>query len=319
MSCGGGGAATIPVVDLSADEAEAIASLKAACETTGFFFLKGHGIEEDLVSSVFAGAKRFFSRSQEQKDAFKAKEGQLGYSDTTAPGGKRIEQLKFGTQLYLTDCCALNDNEKKDQSKTQGNESEAAWLSLDGTQERWRESVHEYFSSMRSVAGRVRHLIATSLDLEEDYFDKFFHSHVELMDINKYSQVLTSDQPGLDLNSSLDLDSGMHPQGAAGKHAHTDYGMLTILCDRNPGLQVCKNCKSCEDCRSKSGDGREWLDVVPEEGHLICNIGDMLERWTNGRYVSNFHRITTHSSVDKYSVSFFTDPNIVSKLFDAMF
>merc|ERR1712048_1019697 len=76
MSCGGGGAATIPVVDLSADEAEAIASLKAACETTGFFFLKGHGIEEDLVSSVFAGAKRFFSRSQEQKDAFKAKEGQ---------------------------------------------------------------------------------------------------------------------------------------------------------------------------------------------------------------------------------------------------
>ena len=37
------------------------------------------------------------------------------------------------------------------------------------------------------------------------------------MDINKYSQVLTSDQPGLDLNSSLDLDSGMHPQGAAGK------------------------------------------------------------------------------------------------------
>merc|ERR1712072_444748 len=101
----------------------------------------------------FAGAKRFFSRSQEQKDAFKAKERQLGYSDTTAPGGKRIEQLKFGTQLYLTDCCALNENEKKDQSKTQGNESEAAWLQLDGTQERWRETVHEYFSSMRSVAG----------------------------------------------------------------------------------------------------------------------------------------------------------------------
>merc|ERR1712193_560894 len=154
----------------------------------------------DCVGRTFQAFRATGGR--EQKNAFKAKEGQLGYSDTTAPGGKRIEQLKFGTQLYLTDCYALNENEKKDQSKTQGNESEAAWLSLDGTQERWRQTVHEYFSSMRSVAGRVRHLIATSLDLEEDYF-------------NKFSQVLTSDQPGLDLNSSLDLDSGMHPQGAA--------------------------------------------------------------------------------------------------------
>ena len=115
MSCGGGGAATIPVVDLSANEAEAIACLKAACETTGFFFLKGHGIGEDLVSSVFAGAKRFFALSQAEKDAFKAKEGQhpFGYQSAVLekikldPVGQdapdQREQLKFGRRQYLSD------------------------------------------------------------------------------------------------------------------------------------------------------------------------------------------------------------------------
>jgi isopenicillin N synthase-like dioxygenase len=46
--------------------------------------------------------------------------------------------------------------------------------------------------------------------------------------------------------------------------------MLTLLStDENPGLQI------------KLKDG-SWMDVPPKKDALIINLGDMLERWTNG-------------------------------------
>ena len=60
--------------------------------------------------------------------------------------------------------------------------------------------------------------------------------------------------------------------------AHTDYGILTVLlADDVPGLQVFR-------------DGR-WHDVATPRGAFVCNIGDMLARWTNDRWTSTLHRV----------------------------
>ena len=60
--------------------------------------------------------------------------------------------------------------------------------------------------------------------------------------------------------------------------AHSDYGILTILlADPVPGLQICR--------------GGEWYDIVPPPGTFVCNIGDMLARWTNDRWTSTLHRV----------------------------
>lgn len=89
-----------------------------------------------------------------------------------------------------------------------------------------------------------------------------------------------------------------HPEGAAdrwGVGEHTDYGLLTLLAhDGTPGLEV------------KVGDS--WVAVDPDPDLIICNLGDMLDRLTLGRYRSTAHRVRNVAGHDRISLPFFLDP-----------
>jgi isopenicillin N synthase-like dioxygenase len=86
-------------------------------------------------------------------------------------------------------------------------------------------------------------------------------------------------------------------EGGWGVGEHTDYGLLTLLLqDDNGGLEV----------RGPAGD---WVPVPPMPGALVCNLGDMLERMTGGRYRSTPHRVRSPSAADRISCPFFFDPS----------
>jgi isopenicillin N synthase-like dioxygenase len=85
--------------------------------------------------------------------------------------------------------------------------------------------------------------------------------------------------------------------------AHTDYGSLTILLSEpgSGGLEI------------YTPEG-EWLAVPCVPGAFIINIGDLLARWTNDRWVSTLHRVVCpppgeRGSNRRQSIAFFHQPN----------
>ena len=63
------------------------------------------------------------------------------------------------------------------------------------------------------------------------------------------------------------------------------------------------------DAGARGVDESAWVDAAPLDGHVLVNLGDMLARWTNGRYRSTVHRVMLDdSAAARHSVAFFCNP-----------
>ncbi|MEA3076690.1 MAG: hypothetical protein QOF60_1598 [Actinomycetota bacterium] len=139
-----------------------------------------------------------------------------------------------------------------------------------------QDAVLAYLDAMTSLGHRLMSLIAVGLGLPADHF----------------ARTLTTDPTILFRIFHYPPDAERWGVGE-----HTDYGLLTMLLqDAQPGLQV----------RSRAG---AWIDAPPIEGSFVCNIGDMLQRMTGGRYLSTPHRVLNTSGKERLSFPFFFDPS----------
>ena len=89
--------------------------------------------------------------------------------------------------------------------------------------------------------------------------------------------------------------------------AHTDFGAITILAIKGneSGLEVLMP------------DGH-WLGVNPPDGCLVVNLGDMMNRWTNGLWKSTLHRVANPQNLNsinshRQTLGYFMHPD-----FDAL-
>jgi isopenicillin N synthase-like dioxygenase len=129
-------------------------------------------------------------------------------------------------------------------------------------------------------------MLALSLDLPENHFVPFY------------------DMPGTTLRL---LRYPPHPKAALanqlGAGAHTDWGGVTMLAQDDLGGLEVRNVEN------------EWIQAVPVPGTFIINLGDLMQRWTNGLYRSNMHRVRNNSSTqDRYSIPFFYSPRPDSRI-----
>ena len=145
----------------------------------------------------------------------------------------------------------------------------------------FRETVLDYMAAMSALGHRLMEGMALSLGLEASYFaDRYTQDPLVLFRIFHYPRDTRA--------------ADEEPCWGVGEH--TDYGVLTILKqDDAGGLQV----------KSRS----RWIAAPPIAGAFLCNIGDMLDRMTGGRYRSTPHRVSSPTERGRLSFPFFFDPN----------
>lgn len=80
-----------------------------------------------------------------------------------------------------------------------------------------------------------------------------------------------------------------------GAGAHTDFGAMTILLQQ-PGV---------EGLQVYDAVSHEWMPVPALEDVFVVNIGDLIQKWTDGKYSSTVHRVINKAGGDRYSVPCF--------------
>jgi isopenicillin N synthase-like dioxygenase len=274
---------TIPTIRLDdPDETATVQTLRKCCLENGFFYLGGHGME-DMFSTVFAESARFFALPVAEKKRLYEPEMSRGY---TVMGGESLDpqhQPDTKEGFYIGNHIP-KDDPRYNPSKLKGPN---VWPTPDNCSlsdcQRFQTIMEEYFKKVAAVGLRVVRLLALAIGLDDKHaFDSSFKDTFATIRLLHYAAVPSQTKEGL---------------FACG--AHTDYGMITLLLtDQNPGLQI----------QTLEGD---WVDVPPriQEGLFIVNLGDMLERWTNGMFRSTNHRVLTTGDKERYSIPFFFEPD----------
>lgn len=145
----------------------------------------------------------------------------------------------------------------------------------------FRETVDEYFAGMTGLANDILRILALTLGLDEDWFKDFTDTPMAILRLLHYP-------PQAPDASELERGIG----------AHTDFGGITILLqDMVGGLQVWSKQTS------------KWVDVTPMKGAFVVNLGNLMMRWTNNKYLSNLHRVINKTGRERYSVPFFFSGN----------
>ena len=78
---------------------------------------------------------------------------------------------------------------------------------------------------------------------------------------------------------------------------HTDNSFMTALARTDvPGLAV----------RLPSG---EWFPPPIIPGTFLINLGNIMRRWSNDRFLSTPHGVLNECGTDRYSIAYFYSPN----------
>ena len=270
----------IPLIDLSRGRAEVADALAATLEHVGFFIVVNHGVSRDLVRRAFAEAERFHAQSPEAKRAVLMNEHNNGY----------MAMARYNVRTSRASEAALPDmNEAFFIKRERGPDDPLAARRFGGPN-RWpadlpgfRETLLEYCATVDRLALGILPALALSLGLPEDWFAPRFTQ-------SQFSFRLSHYPPAA------------RERGRYGIAPHTDVNFLTFLAQSDvPGLQIRR-------------EGGGWEDVPFVEDSFVVNTGDMLHRWTNGRYKSTPHRALPPVGRHRYAIPYFFGPNLDAEI-----
>ncbi len=272
----------IPVIDFGPFRAGSAAgkrrvadAIRDAAESIGFFYIRNHGLSQQAIDDAFAASRKFFDLPLEARLEIKINRFHRGYVP--------LDDVRYREEY------APNHNESLFVGLPLADDDAAVTApgSMHGTNQ-WptampelRPVLESYHAQVSALGQELLRACALALDLDEGFFRRYYTRPATFVRAIRYP-----------------AQSAPRPENKYGAGPHSDYGCVTILAqDDAGGLQV----------KSRTGGG--WIDAKSLPGTLVVNIGDMLMRWTNDRWVSTVHRVINESGRFRYSIAAFIDPD----------
>ncbi|HVG82734.1 MAG TPA: 2-oxoglutarate and iron-dependent oxygenase domain-containing protein [Methylomirabilota bacterium] len=281
----------VPLVDFGpflegpASERKRVAlEIGRACRDIGFFYLVHHGVPQRLVDRVFAEASRFFALPLDRKAEIAIEKSRC-HRGWFALGGENLDPSKQRQAGDYKEGIKIGRDLPLDHPLVK------AGLPLHGPNQwpsglpGWKDTMQEGYNALSRLGREIMHAFALALELPETHFDRWLTGPMATLGPLHYPP-----------------QTGRITEERIGAGAHTDFGCLTILAqDPVWGLQV-------------RNSARRWVDAPYVSGSFVVNVGDMMERWTNGLFTSTVHRVINVSGKDRYSLPFFFDPDFDADL-----
>jgi isopenicillin N synthase-like dioxygenase len=251
-----------------------------AYETIGFVALKGHFLDDALVSNLYSEIKNFFDLPVETKEKYEipgigGQRGYVSFGKESAKGKKEGDLKEFWHfGQYVED-----DVERAKEYPENVLVKELP---------KFNEVGKQTYQMLEKTAKYVLRSLALHLNLEETYFDYYIKNGNSILRPIHYPPIKTE------------------PKGAERAAAHGDINLVTLLMGaQGKGLQV----------QNHNGD---WIDAMAEPDEIMINVGDMLARHSNNKLKSTIHRVVNPPKemwgTSRYSIPFFMHPISEMKL-----
>lgn len=251
-----------------------VEALGKAFHEVGFVGVINHGIPKEKIDAFYNASKRFFSLPVDVKSKYEIKglAGQRGY---TSFGKEHAKQSKVADlkEFFQIGQYVSNDHPLKSEYPDNVNVTETPEFYDNG------KSLYKAFEE---AGGHLLRAIALHLGLDEHYFDEKIKDGNSILRSIHYPPIT------------------QEPASAIRAEQHEDINLITLLVGASAGgLQLLTS-------------DNEWLDILPEDGEIVINVGDMLQRLTNNYLKSTTHRVVNPPRdqwhVPRLSIPFFLHP-----------
>lgn len=274
----------IPSLDLAdfygndaTKKAKFVKDLGEAYANIGFVAVRNHFLTASMQENLYRDIKTFFALPDQIKKKYEEPSiaGQRGYT------GKGKEHAKGRNTGDLKEFYHVGQNLLGEELKVEDYPANI-WPEEIPT---FRPSAVQVYESLEKTGIYMLRAIALILNLPENYFDDKVHRGNSILRPIHYYPI---------------EDPTSVPEDAVRAAEHGDINLITLLMGASAdGLQVLRV------------DGK-WIPITALPDQLVVNVGDMLERLTNGFLKSTIHRVVNPPrhlmNTPRYSIPFFMHP-----------
>lgn len=271
--------ATIPNLDFAKwsqgtenEKAEFVKELGAAYTDIGFITIKNHGFGEAVQDGLYSKAAEFFGMNKSVKSAYEI-EGLAGQRGYTSFGKEHAKGIEAAD---LKEFWQVGQPEPAYDGPEYHDNVNVSELP------EFAPAFKQAYQQLESIGRELLKAIATYLELDANYFEEWVQGGNSILRAIHYPPI--TEDPG---------DSVRAGQ-------HEDINLITLLMGASAeGLQVLNK-------------QNEWIGITAIPGSLVVNVGDMLQRLTNGVMKSTTHRVVNPPKekwgTSRYSIPFFLHP-----------